>query len=423
MLPILKIGDDLSRVLNRSQLDMEKVNFTVKEILADVKLNGDEALFRLTEKFDGVKLDSSSILVTEQEIDEAYNLVDKATIIAMRSAKENIIAFHKRQLRQSNIVTEGGKTTGYIIRPVSRAGVYVPGGKAAYPSSVLMCALPAVVAGVKEIVMATPAGKWLNPLTLVAARECGINKIYKVGGAQAIAALSYGTESIGRVDVISGPGNIYVAMAKREVFGNVGIDMIAGPSEILIIADESANAQFVAADLLSQAEHDELAVSLLLTTSRELAEKVQLEVEKQLKVLSKAEIAGQSIANYGAIVLVNNIEEAIALSNRVAPEHLELCLKDGESYLDKIQNAGAVFLGNYSPEPLGDYYAGTNHVLPTSGSARFFSALGVDNYIKKISIIKYDRVSLKKAKDDIINLANTEGLTAHANAIKVRFKD
>ena len=307
-----------------------------------------------------------------------------------------------------------------MFRPVERAGLYVPGGKASYPSSVLMCALPAVVAGVPEIIMTTPAGNGLNPLTLVAAAECGIRKIYKVGGAQAIAAMAYGTQTVPKVSVISGPGNIYVALAKREVYGTVGIDMIAGPSEIAIIADSSANPRFVAADMLSQAEHDELAMSLLITDSEKLAAEVQAEVARQVKELPKAAIAEKSLENYGSIVLVTNAQEAAAIANRVAPEHLELSVADPAAYLRYIVNAGAVFLGHYSPEPLGDYYAGTNHVLPTSGTARFCSALGVDNYVKKISVVEYDRKSLLSSADDIIALAEAEGLRAHANSIRVR---
>lgn len=420
MIPILRMGEDLSRVLNRSQLDMEDINKAVKSIIADVKENGDKALFAYTEKFDKYVITKDNICVTEAEIEAAYKEVPASTLKAMRAARDNIISYHKRQLREDSVVTQDGKTTGYLIKPVERAGIYVPGGKAAYPSSVLMCALPAFVAGVEEVIMATPAGKWLNPLTLVAARECGIKKIYKVGGAQAIAAMAFGTDSVPKVNVISGPGNIYVALAKREVFGNVGIDMIAGPSEILIVADSSAKAKFVASDMLSQAEHDELALSLLITTSKELAVEVQSEIEKLVELLPKSEIAKKSLANYGAIVLCSSIEEGIELSNRVAPEHLELCVLEAKKYLPLVKNAGAVFIGNYSPEPLGDYYAGTNHVLPTSGTARFFSALGVDNYIRKISIIEYSNTALEAAASDIIELAETEGLRAHANSIRVR---
>ena len=420
MIPVLKSDGDLSRIYGRSQLDMESVREIVTGILKDVRVRGDEALFEYTQKFDNVKLDSGSLTVTKREIESAYSRIDSATLKALRGAKKNILDFHRRQMREDNIVTDSGKTTGIMYRPVERAGLYVPGGKASYPSSMLMCALPAVVAKVPEIIMATPAGNGLNPLTLVAAAECGINKIYKIGGAQAIAAMAYGTKSVPKVSVISGPGNIYVALAKREIYGNAGIDMIAGPSEILIIADESANARYVAADLLSQAEHDELAMSVLVTDSESLAKAVQRELNEQIALLPKADIAGKSIENYGTIVLVKNIAEGVCVANKIAPEHLELCVKNPQSLLKDIVNAGAVFMGHYSPEPLGDYYAGTNHVLPTSGTARFCSALGVDNYVKKNSVIQYDEQSLAESARDIIALAESEGLRAHANSIRVR---
>ncbi len=413
--------NDVEKLLRRSQLDVEGVNEAVKKIVADVRRDGDKALFDYTEKFDRIKLTSITATVSDEEKAAAYKAVPAETLAALRRARDNILAFHKRQMRKDNVVTTDGKTTGYLIRPVGRAGIYVPGGKAAYPSSVLMCACPAVVAGVGEIVMTTPApdGR-LNPLTVVAAAECGIKRIFKVGGAQAVAALAFGTESIPRVDVISGPGNIYVAVAKREVFGNVGIDMIAGPSEILIVADDSANPVYLAADMLSQAEHDELATSILITDSREIAEKTAVELDKQLSLLPRNEIAGKAISDYGGVVLTDSLNEAIDIANRVAPEHFELCVRNPEKLLPEIRNAGAVFLGHYSPEPLGDYYAGPNHVLPTSGTARFFSALGVDNYVKKISVIRYEKESLMAAADDIILLAETEGLNAHANSVRVR---
>ncbi|MCI8459225.1 MAG: histidinol dehydrogenase [Clostridia bacterium] len=420
MIPILRGDGDLSRVFGRSQLDMESARETVKAILQDVRQNGDKALFAYTKKFDKLHVDAVSVAVTEREIENAYAAVDSATLAALRRAKDNIEAFHKRQKRQDSIVTENGKTTGILYRPVERAGLYVPGGKASYPSSVLMCALPAAVAGVPEIVMATPAGNGLNPLTLVAAAECGVRKIFKIGGAQAIAAMAYGTQSVPKVSVISGPGNIYVALAKREIFGAAGIDTIAGPSEIAVIADDSADPVFVAADMLSQAEHDELAMSLLITDSKTLAEKVQAELARQLQALPKADIATRSLQNYGAVVLVENAAQAASIANKVAPEHLELCVKDPAAYLPLIVNAGAVFLGHWSPEPLGDYYAGTNHVLPTSGTARFCSALGVDNYVKKISLIQYGEQALMAAADDIIALAEAEGLHGHANSVRVR---
>ncbi len=414
-------GSDAEKILRRSQLDMENVNAAVREIIAAVRAKGDEALFAYTEKFDRNRLSPGTVLVTEDEMRAAYDSVPAGTLEALRHARDNILAYHKRQVRTDNVRTDGGRTTGYLIRPVERAGIYVPGGKAAYPSSVLMCACPALAAGVGEIVMTTPApdGR-LNPLTVVAAAESGIRRIFKVGGAQAVAALAFGTESVPRADVIAGPGNIYVAVAKREVFGNVGIDMIAGPSEILILADRSARPDYLAADMLSQAEHDELAMSLLITDSTEVADRTAAELEKQLAVLPKRDIAEKSLSAYGGIVLVGGMKEAVSIANRIAPEHLELCVAEPEKLLPEIRNAGAVFMGHYSPEPLGDYYAGPNHVLPTSGTARFFSALSVDNYIKKISVIRYEKEPLLRAADDIICLAHAEGLDAHANSVRVR---
>ncbi len=420
MIPIIKSSGDLSRVFSRSQFTRDDVNAAVKKIVGDVRERGDKALFEYTEKFDGVALNGETVALTEKEIDDAVGKVPAETLEALKKAKQNILAYHERQLKDGDIKTVNGRTTGFTFRPVSCAGVYVPGGKAAYPSSVLMCALPAVVAGVKEIIMCTPAGKYLNPLTVAAARECGIKKIYKVGGAQAIAAMAFGTESVKKADVITGPGNIYVAMAKKEVFGYAGIDMIAGPSEILIIADETANYKFVAADMLSQAEHDELAMSTLITTDYDFAVKVRDEAERQLEKLPKKQIASASVEKFGTIIVVKSLDEAAEISDRVAPEHLELCVKEPEKLLEKINNAGAVFMGNYSPEPLGDYFAGTNHVLPTSGTARFFSGLSVDNYRKRISIVNYTADALKQDADYIINLAETEDLAAHANAIRVR---
>jgi len=423
MLPILTYKDELSRIFNRSQLDFSEVNASVRQIVADVRARGDAALFECTKKFDSFDLNAQNIRLTEQEIAEAVKQVPEKTLSAMRKAKENILAYHKRQLRADDFAAENGAATGFMFRPVSRAGIYVPGGKAAYPSSVLMCALPAVVAGVEEIIMVTPPGKYLNPLTIAAAHECGIKKIFRVGGAQAIAALAYGTESVPRADVIAGPGNIYVTAAKKEVYGSVGIDMLAGPSEILIIADTSANPEFIAADMLSQAEHDELAQSILLTNDKVLAEQVNLSLEKQLNRLSRKEIAEKSLKSYGTIVLCKNISEAVELSNRIAPEHLELCVEEPEKWLPKVKSAGTVFIGSYSPEPLGDYYAGTNHVLPTSGTARFSSGLGVDTYLKRIGIVHYTKDALLKAADDIITLAETEELIAHAESIRIRMKN
>lgn len=415
---IVREQAEIEKLLRRSQLNKDAVNQTVKSIIADVRAHGDSALSAYTEKFDRY---AGALTVTAEERQAAYAQVPKETLAALRRARDNIIAYHKRQLRPDNVQTENGRTTGYVIRAVDRAGIYVPGGKAAYPSSVLMCACPAMVAGVNEIVMVTPApGGALNPLTVVAACECGIERIFKIGGAQAVAALAYGTETIPRVDVISGPGNIYVAVAKREVYGDVGIDMIAGPSEILILADATANPEFLAADILSQAEHDELSMSMLITNDAELAKKTQLCVTQQLEKLPKRDIAAKALENHGAVVLVSDMCEAVALANRVAPEHLELCVADPDALLPAIRNAGAVFMGHYTPEPIGDYYAGPNHVLPTSGTARFFSALGVDQYTKRMSVVRYTETALMADAQDIITLAETEGLNAHANAIKVR---
>ena len=420
MIPILKSTQDLSRIFNRTQLDVASVNADVKAIIASVREQGDAAVFAYTKKFDGFEVTAQNLKLTEKEIKEAVDSVDKKTLSALLAAKENIIAYHKRQLPQENFEHKNGAATGYIYRPVSTAGIYIPGGKAAYPSSVLMCALPAMVAGVERIVMVTPPGKYLNALTIAAAHVCGISEIYRVGGAQAIAALAYGTQSIPRADVITGPGNIYVAAAKKEIFGAAGIDMIAGPSEILIIADKTANPHFVAADMLGQAEHDELAQSILLTTDEALAHQVNVALEEQLSRLPKKEIAQKSLEIYAAIVVCQTLSEAAVLSNRIAPEHLELCVKDPDGLLKEIKHAGAVFMGHYSPESLGDYYAGTNHVLPTSSTARFSQGLGVDTYLKRIGVVHYTRDALLKAADDIIALATAEDLDAHAEAVRVR---
>lgn len=419
MIRILREKNEIARYIAPIESERESVRAICADIIASVRKRGDEALFGYTEKFDGLRLSSESVVVSESEIKRAYEAVDPDTISALVAAKKNIESFHLRYLPASDFTKSS--VTGRIIRAVKRAGIYVPGGKAAYPSTVLMCAVPAIVAGVEEIIMATP-GREINPLSLVAAAECGIKKIFRIGGAQAIAALAYGTESVPRVDVITGPGNIFVATAKREVYGDVGIDSIAGPSEITVIADDSASAEFVAADMLSQAEHDELARSILITTDDRLAGKVSEEIVRQMSLLSRREIATASIANRGAIILVNSIEEAFALSDEIAPEHLELCIKSAEEKLNLVRNAGAVFIGNYSPEPLGDYFAGPNHVLPTSGTARFASALDAECYLKKINVIKYDRNLLSAAGNKIIGLATAEGLTAHARAVERRLK-
>ncbi|GAB6150919.1 histidinol dehydrogenase [Clostridium novyi] len=410
---------------DRSQSVKKEVLVAVDEIIKDVRENGDKAVNKYTNQFDCRYINSQNIKVTEEEIKKAYALVDKNFIEAIKKAKENIFFYHEKQKRNSWIVTkEDGVILGQQIRPLDSVGIYVPGGTAAYPSSVMMNTIPAKVAGVKKIVMVTPPLKdgSINPNILVAAKVAGVDEIYKVGGAQGVAALAFGTESIGKVDKIVGPGNIYVAMAKRSVYGYVDIDMIAGPSEILVIADEDNDPKFIAADLMSQAEHDELASSTLVTTSNDLAIKVKEELQKQIRKLSRKSIIEKSLKNYGAILVVENLKEAIDMANVVAPEHLEVLVKEPFSMLGEIKNAGSIFLGKFAPEPLGDYMAGPNHVLPTNGSAKFFSPLSVDDYIKKSSYLYYSENALKKVKDDIVTIAKTEGLTAHANSIEVRFK-
>ncbi|MBR6789201.1 MAG: histidinol dehydrogenase [Clostridia bacterium] len=417
---ILNKQDGLNRVFSRTETLSDSIRERVEKIISDIRINKDEALFAYTEKFDGFSATANNVMISKEQIKKAYDEVPEKLIIALRNAKKNIENYHKKQLQNGELTeSSSGAKTGYMIRPVERAGIYVPGGKASYPSSVLMAAVPAYVAGVKEIIMCTPGA---TPLTLVAAAECGVSKIFKVGGAQAIAAMAYGTETIPKADVICGPGNMYVAEAKKQIFGVAGIDMIAGPSEILIIADDSANPVYIASDLLSQAEHDEMAMSILVTTSENLAKQVSEEVEKQLLALPKERIARASIDDYGTIILANDLNDCVSISNEVAPEHLELCVENPEDLLPMISNAGAVFMGHWSPEPLGDYYAGTNHVLPNGGTARFFSALGVNNFTKRISLIKYDKKALLSSAEDVIALAEAEGLDAHANSIKVRIK-
>ena len=416
----------LSNLLKRSTANYGSYMDAVNDILADIRVNGDQALFAYTEKFDKAVLNAETVKVTEAEIAEAYELVEPRFIEIVKKASANIRSYHQKQVRNSWIETrEDGVILGQKITPLSSVGVYVPGGKAAYPSSVLMNVIPAKVAGVERIVMVTPPGKdgKINPNVLVAANEGGVTEIYKVGGAQAIGALAYGTESIPRVDKITGPGNIYVALAKRAVFGYVGLDSIAGPSEILVLADETANPRYVAADLLSQAEHDEMASAILITTSEELAEKVSVEVDKFVAELSRKEIISKSLENFGYILLAKDMEEAIETANDIASEHMEIMTKDPYAVMTKIRNAGAIFMGEYSSEPLGDYFAGPNHVLPTNGTAKFFSPLGVDDFIKKSSLISYSREALQEAAKDIIDFAETEQLTAHANSIKVRFEE
>ena len=415
----------LENLLKRSPSQYGEYEQSVKEILENVKARGDEALFGYTEKFDGAHIDEKNIRVTDEEIAEAYRRADPALIEVIRKSLVNIRRFHEKQLQNSWFTsTFDGTMLGQKVTPLERVGVYVPGGKAVYPSSVLMNIVPAVVAGVDTIVMTTPPGKdgKVNPSTLIAAREAGANIIYKVGGAQAIGALAYGTKSIPKVDKIVGPGNIFVALAKKAVYGHVSIDSIAGPSEIMVLADETANPRYVAADLLSQAEHDEMASAILITTSRELAEKVEEEIEGFLKKLSRSEIIRKSLDNFGYILLAENMEDAIDTVNSIASEHLEIVTRNPFEVMMKIRNAGAIFIGEYSSEPLGDYFAGPNHVLPTNGTAKFFSALSVDDFVKKSSIVYYSREALKKEHRDIIKFAESEQLTAHANSIAVRFE-
>ncbi len=416
----------MNDLLKRSPNNYSQYESTVNEIIENVKANKDKAVFEYTKKFDKFDLTAENIKVTREEIDEAYTKMDAKLVEVIRKAAENIKVFHMKQLRNSWFdAKEDGTILGMKITPIEKAGVYVPGGKAAYPSSVLMNVIPAKVAGVKEIIMTTPPGAdgKVNPGTLVAADIAGVDTIYKVGGAQAIAALAYGTESIPKVDKITGPGNIFVALAKKAVYGYVSIDSIAGPSEILVLADETANPRYVAADMLSQAEHDELASAILITTSKELAEKVSEEVDKFTAELSRTEIIQKSLDNYGYILLAESMEQAIETTNEIASEHLEILTKNPFDVMTKIRNAGAIFLGEYSSEPLGDYFAGPNHILPTNGTAKFFSPVNVDDFIKKSSIISYSREALEKLHKDIELFAESEGLTAHANSIKVRFED
>ena len=415
----------LEDLLQRSPNHYGQYESAVAEIIETVKKGGDEALFSYTEKFDHCKMDAAHIRVTREEIDEAYQKVDADFVEVMKKSAANIRAFHEKQLRNSWFDPKpDGTILGMKILPIAIAGVYVPGGKAAYPSSVLMNVLPAKVAGVERIIMTTPPGAdgKVNPGTLVAAHIAGVDEIYKVGGAQAIAAMAFGTQSIPKVDKITGPGNIFVALAKKACFGYVSIDSIAGPSEILVIADETANTRYVAADLLSQAEHDELASAILITTSKTLADQVSIEVDRFVANLSRREIIEKSLNNYGYILLVDSLDEAADTANEIASEHLEILTKDPFAMMTKIRNAGAIFLGEYSSEPLGDYFAGPNHVLPTNGTARFFSPLNVDDFLKKTSIISYSRPALEKIHQDIECFAENEGLTAHANSIRVRFE-
>lgn len=414
----------LENLLKRSPNQYDEYQEAVNEILENVKKEGDKAVFDYTKRFDKANISKETLYVTEEEIKEAYSLVDADLIETMKKSIANIRDFHERQVRNSWFHTrEDGVILGQRITALASVGVYVPGGKAAYPSSVLMNIIPAKVAGVKRIVMATPPGKdgKVTPVTLVASHLAGASEVVKVGGAQAIAALAYGTESIPKVDKIVGPGNIFVALAKKTVYGHVSIDSVAGPSEILVLADETANPRYVAADLLSQAEHDELASAILVTTSRELAEQVSKEVDTFVASLSRKEIISKSLENYGYLLIADNMDEAIDVVNEIASEHLEIITKNPFDTMTRVKNAGAMFLGEYSSEPLGDYFAGPNHVLPTNGTAKFFSPLSVDDFIKKSSVISYSREALEEAHEDIIKFAKAEHLTAHANSIAVRF--
>lgn len=416
----------LNDLLGRSPNNYSAYESTVNGILEDIRRDGDKALFDYTLKFDRYALNADNIKVTREELDAAYGLLDENLVRVIRRSAENIRAFHQKQLRNSWFAPgEDGTILGVKFTPVARAGVYVPGGKAAYPSSVLMNVIPAKVAGVGEIIMTTPPnaeGK-VNPGTLVAADIAGVDTIYKAGGAQAIGAMAFGTQSIPKVDKLTGPGNIFVALAKKAVYGYVGIDSIAGPSEILVLADDTANPKYVAADLLSQAEHDELASAILITTSGELAEQVSAQVDVLTEKLSRKEIIQKSLDNYGYILLAESMEEAIDAANEIASEHLEILTANPYEVMTKIRNAGAIFLGEYSSEPLGDYFAGPNHILPTNGTAKFFSPLNVDDFMKKTSIISYSREALGRVHRDIEAFAESEGLTAHAGSIRIRFEE
>lgn len=415
----------LGNLLKRSPNNYSEYESTVNGILEDVRKDGDRALFDYTLKFDRFPLSADNIKVTREEIDAAYGLMDDGLTDVIRRSADNIRAFHEKQLRNSWFEPKGdGTILGMKLTPIGRVGVYVPGGKAAYPSSVLMNVIPAKVAGVGEIIMTTPpdAQGRINPGTLVAADIAGVDTIYRAGGAQAVAAMAFGTQSVPKVDKLTGPGNIFVALAKKAVYGYVGIDSIAGPSEILVLADGTANPRYVAADLLSQAEHDELASAILITTSKELAEQVSAQVDALTEKLSRKGIIQKSLDNYGYILLAESMEDAIDAANEIASEHLEILTADPYQVMTKIRNAGAIFLGEYSSEPLGDYFAGPNHILPTNGTAKFFSPLNVDDFMKKTSIISYSREALEGVHKDIEAFAESEGLTAHANSIKVRFE-
>ena len=422
-LKIYKNAEEAAGILARGGFEDEEAAKSVREIVRGVRERGDEALFSYCEKFDGSALNKNTLYVSEKEIQEAYAALDEKLLSSMKKAAANVLAYHSRNLLKEDIRTENGRTTGYTVRAVERAGIYVPGGTAPLFSSVMMGVLPAKAAGVEHIYVATPAksGK-VHPAVIAAAHLCGAEKIIKAGGAQAIAALAYGTESVPKVDVIAGPGNIYVTLAKKEVYGQVGLDMLAGPSEILIIADAKQNPAFVAADVLSQAEHDRRSRAILLTDSVEFAQKVQAEAERQLALLPRQEIAAYSAENAGGIILVKDMDEAVRLANEIAPEHLELATENYEQLLPRIRNAGAVFLGAWTPEPVGDYFAGPDHTLPTGGSARFFEVLNQDVFLRKMSVIRFTEEALREDGADIVRLAENEQLDAHANAVRLRLK-
>ncbi len=426
-LRILEAHDPAVRsLLHKSYPGLAEVVRDVALVLAEVEAEGDAAVLRYTRRFDGVDLGPGGMRVSEEEMAAAYRQVDPVWLDALQRSIQRITAFHRCQVPRSWLEPEkSGQVLGLLVRPLERVGVYVPGGTAAYPSSVLMNTIPARVAGVAEIVMTTPPDREgrINPHTLVAAAEAGVHEIYKVGGAQAVAALAFGTESVRRVDKITGPGNIYVTMAKKQVYGQVDIDMLAGPSEVLVVADDTANPAFVAADLLSQAEHDPLASALLITPSRSLAQGVQEELARQLALLPRREVAAQSIGTFGAAVITADLAQAVELANTFAPEHLELMVADPWAWLGRIKNAGAVFLGPYAPEPLGDYYAGPNHILPTGGTARFYSPLGVEAFVKRISVIAGSAGAMLAQGPDVVRLAEVEGLFAHARAVQVRLEE
>lgn len=413
-----------SEILSRGDLDYKDINITVEKIVEDVKQDGDSAILKYTKKFDGADLETME--VTKEEIEKAWQRTPQSLKDALTKAGNNIKKFHEKQKRNSFMDNElKGKITGQLINPIEKVGIYVPGGKSSYPSTVLMNAIPGKVAGVKELIMVTPPGKngEIMDNILVAAKIANVDRIFKIGGAQAIAGLAYGTQTIPKVYKITGPGNIYVALAKKQVYGIVDIDMIAGPSEILIIADKLAKPKYIAADLLSQAEHDELASSVLITPCEKLAEAVSQEVDLQLENLAKKDIAKKSLENYGRIIITKNLDEAIDIANEIAPEHLELMVTEPFLYINSIKNAGAIFVGENTPEPLGDYYAGPNHTLPTNGTAKFSSPLSVDDFIKKTSLIYYSKEALEEVKDTIVEISDSEGLTAHSNSIKIRFEE